>query len=173
MKAVVHHRYGGPELLRVLNIKAPEPKKGQVRVKVSACAVNLSDWEYLVGSPIFTRLVGGLFRPKTPVLGSDIVGVIDKLGADVSGLEVGQRVMGDYVMTRGGFAECASDVDCAGGGRGQDSGRRQRATGTPFLDAAAQSARESPRDLPPWSARIRGARGSDGNTKQQNRHRYS
>lgn len=107
MKAVIHDRYGGAELLRMSDIEVPEPAKGQVRVKVSACAVNLSDWEHLVGSPFYARLVGGLFRPKTSVLGSDIVGVIDKLGTGVSDLEVGQRVMGDFVMTRGGFAEYA------------------------------------------------------------------
>lgn len=107
MKAVVYDSYGGPELLRISNIELPEPKKGQIRVKVLACAVNLSDWEYLVGSPLYARLVGGLFRPKIPVLGSDIVGVIDKLGAEVSDLKLGQRVMGDFVMIRGGFAEYA------------------------------------------------------------------
>lgn len=107
MKAVVHDRYGGAELLRVEDQKIPEPAKDQIRVKVLACGVNLSDWEYLVGSPFYARLVGGLLRPKTPVLGSDIVGVIDKLGAGVTGFQVGQRIMGDYVMTRSGFAEYA------------------------------------------------------------------
>lgn len=76
-------------------------------MKVSACAVNLSDWEYLIGSPFYTRQINGLIRPKSSVLGSDIVGVVDKLGADVSEFNVGQRVMGDFVMTRGGFAERA------------------------------------------------------------------
>ncbi len=107
MKAVVYDRYGDPEVLRLSDIEVPEPAKGQVRIKVSACAVNLSDWEYLVGSPFYARLVGGLFRPSIRVLGSDIVGAIDKLGSGVSNLEVGQRVMGDFVMTRGGFAEYA------------------------------------------------------------------
>jgi len=107
MKAVVYNRYGGPEQLRISDIELPEPKNGQVRIKVSACAVNLSDWEYLVGSPFYARLVSGLFRPKAPVLGSDIVGVIDKLGANVTDMEVGQRIMGDFVTTRGGFAEYA------------------------------------------------------------------
>ncbi len=107
MKAVVYNRYGGPEQLRISDIEMPDPKKGEVRAKVLACAVNLSDWEYLVGSPLYSRLVGGLFRPKVPVLGSDIVGVIDKLGADVTDLEIGQRIMGDFVMTRGGFTEFA------------------------------------------------------------------
>lgn len=74
---------------------------------MSACAVNLSDWEHLVGSPFYVRLVGGLIRPSKRVLGSDIMGVIDKLGPGVSELREGQRIMGDFVMTRGGFAEYA------------------------------------------------------------------
>jgi NADPH:quinone reductase-like Zn-dependent oxidoreductase len=84
-----------------------------VRVKVLACAVNLSDWEYLVGDPFYARLVGGLFRPKNPVLGSDIVGVVDKLGSGASRFDLGDRVMGDLVMVRGGFAEyaCVSEAE--------------------------------------------------------------
>ncbi|MDJ0911112.1 MAG: NAD(P)-dependent alcohol dehydrogenase [Woeseiaceae bacterium] len=107
MRAVTYDRYGGPEALESSDIEIPEPTTDEIRVKVSDCAVNLSDWEYLVGSPFYTRLINGLFRPRSRVLGSDIVGVIDKLGADVSDFEVGQRIMGDFVMTRGGFAEYA------------------------------------------------------------------
>ncbi|NDW53255.1 NAD(P)-dependent alcohol dehydrogenase [Aliiroseovarius sp. PrR006] len=107
MKAVVYSRYGGPDQLQFADIDLPEPAKGEIRVKVLACAVNLSDWEYLTGAPAWVRTVGGLFKPKVPVLGSDIVGIVDKLGEGVSGFEIGQRVMGDYVMTRGGFAEYA------------------------------------------------------------------
>ena len=107
MMAVVHDRYGGPEMLRMAEIDVPEPAKGQIRVKVLACGVNLSDWEYLVGAPFYARLVGGLLRPGQKVLGSDIVGMVDKLGEGVTEFAVGQRVMGDFVMTRGGFAEYA------------------------------------------------------------------
>ncbi|MEL7449850.1 MAG: NAD(P)-dependent alcohol dehydrogenase [Pseudomonadota bacterium] len=107
MKAVVYDRYGGADRLKLSTIAASEPRAGELRVRVSACAVNLSDWEYLTGSPFYTRLIGGLFRPRVPVLGSDIVGVVDQLGAGVSGFEVGQRIMGDFVMSRRGFAEYA------------------------------------------------------------------
>ncbi|SHG80810.1 NAD(P)-dependent alcohol dehydrogenase [Marivita hallyeonensis] len=107
MKAVVQDRYGGPEHLKLADIAVPEPDPSQIRVKVLACAVNLSDWEYLVGSPFYARLIGGVFRPKHAVLGSDIVGVVDKLGASVKGFELGQRVMGDVVSERRGFAEYA------------------------------------------------------------------
>jgi NADPH:quinone reductase-like Zn-dependent oxidoreductase len=102
---VVQDRYGGPEHLSLADIPVPEPRKHQIRVKVLACAVNLSDWEYLVGSPLYARLVGGLIRPKYSVLGSDIVGIVDKLGPTASAFAIGDRVMGDFVMTRGGFAE--------------------------------------------------------------------
>lgn len=107
MKAIVQYRYGGPGDLRLSDLPIPEPKRGQVRVKVLACGVNLSDWEYLVGRPFYARLVGGVMRPKNPVLGSDIVGIVDALGDGVSGFTTGDRVMGDLVMTRGGFAEYA------------------------------------------------------------------
>lgn len=113
MKAVVQDRYGAPEHLRLAEVPIPEPRASEVRVKVLACAVNLSDWEYLVGDPFYARLVGGLFRPKNPVLGSDIVGVIDKLGSVASRFDLGDRVMGDLVMVRGGFAEyaCVSEAE--------------------------------------------------------------
>lgn len=107
MRAIVHSSYGGPDKLRLADIPLPEPAKDQIRVKVHACAVNLSDWEYLVGAPFYARLVGGLFRPRQPVLGSDIVGTVDAIGPQVQGFATGDRVMGDFVMTRGGFAEYA------------------------------------------------------------------
>jgi len=107
VKAIIYDHYGGPAQLRLAEVAIPEPRKGQVRVRVLTCGVNLSDWEYLVGSPLYARLVGGIRRPRQPVLGSDIVGVVEKLGPDVSDIDLGDRVMGDVVMIRGGFAEFA------------------------------------------------------------------
>lgn len=113
MKAVVQDRYGGPEHLRLAEVPMPEPRASEVRVRVLACAVNLSDWEYLVGDPFYARLVGGLFRPKYAVLGSDIVGIVDKLGPGATRFAIGDRIMGDVVMVRGGFAEyaCVSEAE--------------------------------------------------------------
>ncbi len=107
MKAILQDRYGGPEHLRLADIPVWEPARSQIRVRVLACAVNLSDWEYLIGAPFYARLVGGLMRPKHPVLGSDIVGIVDKLGPNTTGFSIGDRVMGDLVMVRGGFAQYA------------------------------------------------------------------
>jgi NADPH:quinone reductase-like Zn-dependent oxidoreductase len=79
VRAVVYDRYGEPEVLRLADLPVPEPGRGQVRVRIAATSVNLSDWECLVGSPAYAR-IGGLRRPARPVLGSDIAGLVDAVG---------------------------------------------------------------------------------------------
>ena len=104
MKAVVYDRYGGPEVLRVEDVPMPEPGEGQVRVKVAATSINLSDWECLRGSPAYAR-IGGLRSPARPILGSDIAGVVDDVGQGVTGFRPGDEVYGDNLALMGGFAE--------------------------------------------------------------------
>ena len=82
VKAAVYDRYGSPDVLRVEDVPIPSPGRGQVRVKVAATSVNLSDWEGLRGSPAYARL-GGLRAPRRHTLGSDIAGVVDEVGAGV------------------------------------------------------------------------------------------
>ena len=62
MRAVVHDQYGGPEVLRLEDVPLPWPGAGQVRVKVLATSLNLSDWEGLTGSPGYAR-IGGCVGP--------------------------------------------------------------------------------------------------------------
>lgn len=106
MRAVVQDRYGGPEVLRLVEVPVPEPGPGQVRVRVEATSLNLSDWECLVGRPAYARL-GGLRRPARPTLGSDIAGVVDAVGDGVTRFGVGDAVYGDNLGLKGGFAEHA------------------------------------------------------------------
>jgi NADPH:quinone reductase-like Zn-dependent oxidoreductase len=106
MRAVVYDRYGGPDVLRVQDVPVPEPGRGQVRVRVAATSLNLSDWESLTGSPAYVR-IAGLRRPSHRILGSDIAGVVDKVGEGVTGLRVGDEVYGDNLALMGGFAELA------------------------------------------------------------------
>ena len=61
MKAVVRDRYGKPEVLRVDDIDPPQLEEHHVLVRVRAVSLNLSDWECLVGSPLYSR-IGGLRR---------------------------------------------------------------------------------------------------------------
>lgn len=106
MKAAVYERYGAPEVLRLVEIPVPAPSAGQVRIKVAATAVNLSDWECLRGWPAYARL-GGLRTPAVRTLGSDIAGYVDMIGTGVSRFQPGDEVYGDNLQLKGGFAEYA------------------------------------------------------------------
>jgi NADPH:quinone reductase-like Zn-dependent oxidoreductase len=106
VKAVVYDRYGPPDVLRVEEVPKPSPTRGQVRVKVAATSVNLSDWEGLHGSPAYARF-GGLRSPARRTLGSDIAGVVDDVGQGVTRFRPGDEVYGDNLVLKGGFAEYA------------------------------------------------------------------
>ncbi|QOR69314.1 NAD(P)-dependent alcohol dehydrogenase [Ruania alkalisoli] len=106
MRAVVYDRYGPPEVLRLVDLPRPEPAHGQVLVRVRATSVNLSDYETLRGKPLYAR-IGGLRRPARSVLGSDIAGEVEAVGPGVQNLRPGDRVYGDNLMLKGGFAEFA------------------------------------------------------------------
>jgi NADPH:quinone reductase-like Zn-dependent oxidoreductase len=106
VRAVVYDRYGPPEVLRVEDAPVPTPAAGQVRVKVAATSVNLSDWECLRGSPAHAR-TGGLRAPSRRTLGSDIAGVVDAVGPGVTRWRPREEVYGDNLALMGGFAEYA------------------------------------------------------------------
>jgi NADPH:quinone reductase-like Zn-dependent oxidoreductase len=106
VKAVVHDRYGSPDVLRVEDVPVPSPAPGQVRVQVVAVSVNLSDWEGLRGSPAYAR-IGGWRAPARRALGSDIAGVVDAVGDGVTRFRPGDQVYGDNLALKGGFAEYA------------------------------------------------------------------
>jgi NADPH:quinone reductase-like Zn-dependent oxidoreductase len=106
VKAVVYDRYGPPDVLRVEDVPKPSPARDQVRVKVAATSLNLSDWECMRGSPAYARF-GGLFSPANRTLGSDIAGVVDEIGDGVTRFRPGDEVYGDNLVLKGGFAEYA------------------------------------------------------------------
>jgi NADPH:quinone reductase-like Zn-dependent oxidoreductase len=95
---VVVTRHGGPEVLQVVEEDLPEPRAGEVRVRVLAAGISgydLMDRRY--------SFPGGPALPYTP--GQDIVGVADKLGEGVSTVEPGQEVAGFTFGDGGGYAE--------------------------------------------------------------------
>ncbi|WP_063025401.1 NAD(P)-dependent alcohol dehydrogenase [Nocardia niwae] len=106
MRAVVYDRYGGPEVLSVAEVPVPSPGPKQVLVQVHATSVNLSDWETLRGTPLYSR-IGGLRAPGRPVLGSDIAGRVEAVGSEVTLFAPGEEVYGDNLTLKGGFAEYA------------------------------------------------------------------
>lgn len=106
MRAWVHDRYGPPSGLRLEDVPVPKPKPDQVLVKVAAVSLNLSDWETLTGSPLYSR-IGGWRRPRRLTLGSDIAGVVEAIGDEVTEVRPGHAVYCDNLGLKGGFAEYA------------------------------------------------------------------
>ena len=106
MKAVVYTRYGPPGVLRLADVEEPVPKRGEVLVKVHAVSLNGSDWETLRGKPLYSR-IGGPFRPRHHVLGSDIAGRVAAAGPDAALFRPGDEVFADILSHMGGFAEYA------------------------------------------------------------------
>jgi len=104
MKAVVYTRYGPPEVLGLADVKTPVPGDDEVLVKVCAVSLNRSDWEGLRGTPLYSR-IGGLFRPRRHVLGSDIAGRVEATGHAATRFKPGEDVFADVLSRMGGFAE--------------------------------------------------------------------
>jgi len=104
MKAVVYTRYGPPDVLRLTDVETPVPKDDEVLVKVHAVSLNASDWEVLRGKPLYSR-IGGPFRPRHHILGSDIAGRVEAAGRQVTRFRPGQDVFADILSSMGGFAE--------------------------------------------------------------------
>jgi NADPH:quinone reductase-like Zn-dependent oxidoreductase len=104
MKAVVYTRYGPPEMLGLADVPAPVPQDGEVLVQVHAVSLNASDWEALRGKPLYSR-IGGPFRPRHHILGSDIAGRVEAAGRHVTRFRPGQDVFADILSHMGGFAE--------------------------------------------------------------------
>ena len=106
MKALVSREYGRSEVLKLEDVPIPEPKKDQVLIRVKAVSLNSSDWEFLSGSPIYIRMWGWK-RPRINILGSDVAGIVEKIGENVTQFKPGDEVFGDIMYHWGGFAEYA------------------------------------------------------------------
>jgi len=104
MKAMVHERYGSPDVLQLKEVAKPTPSDDQVLVEVHAASLNAADWHLLRGKPLLMRLASGLLKPKNKVLGSDIAGKVEAVGRHVRQVRRGDEVFGNV---RGGFAEYA------------------------------------------------------------------
>jgi NADPH:quinone reductase-like Zn-dependent oxidoreductase len=95
MQAIVQDRYGAPErVLRPAQIDRPQVGTDEVLVRVRATSVNTPDWATVAGVPYVLRLRSGLRRPSQPVRGSDLAGVVEAVGRDVTDLRPGDEVLG-------------------------------------------------------------------------------
>jgi NADPH:quinone reductase-like Zn-dependent oxidoreductase len=106
MKAAVLTRYGSPEVLEVRDVPAPVPRDDEVLVRVHASTVCYGD-RIIRKGPLFVRLLNGLWRPKTTILGADLAGTVLAVGKNVSRFAPGDQVFGSRGEKFGGYAELA------------------------------------------------------------------
>jgi NADPH:quinone reductase-like Zn-dependent oxidoreductase len=102
MKAVVQERYGSPDTLALREIAVPDVPDDGVLVRVRASSVNAVDWHEMTGSPVLVRISEGWRAPKQLVKGTDVAGVVEAVGKDVTELRPGDEVFGTRA---GAFAE--------------------------------------------------------------------
>ncbi|MBL8517796.1 MAG: NAD(P)-dependent alcohol dehydrogenase [Betaproteobacteria bacterium] len=97
MKAVVCERYGPPEVLRLTETATPQPRDNELLIRIHATTVTFADRRIRAmdappGFGVLMRLAFGVSRPRQPVLGSELAGVVDAVGSAVHAFRPGDRV---------------------------------------------------------------------------------
>ena len=129
MRAVVHDRYGPPEVLHIEEVERPVPKDDDVLIRIHATTVNRSDCALRAAEPFFSRFLTGIRRPRQRILGSEFAGVVEVAGPAVTEFKNGDTVFGMKPWKFGAHAEFIAV---------QESGPlAHMPDGTPFEEAAA------------------------------------
>lgn len=85
MEAARFTRFGGPEVLEIVDLPEPHARAGEVRVRVRAAGVNASDWK---------KRSGQMDQELPQTIGYEAAGVVDEIGDDVTGVHLGDEVVG-------------------------------------------------------------------------------
>jgi NADPH:quinone reductase-like Zn-dependent oxidoreductase len=106
MRAVVHEKYGPPEVLRLREIERPVPAEDELLVRIHATTVNRTDCHIRAANPFIWRIFGaGFRRPKQRLSGSELAGEVVAVGAAVAEFVVGDHVFGTSGYRFGAHAE--------------------------------------------------------------------
>ncbi|WP_433160474.1 NAD(P)-dependent alcohol dehydrogenase [Kribbella sp. CA-247076] len=104
MRAILQHTYGAPDVLRAGRLARPTIGDHEVLVRVRAAGLDRGTWHLMTGKPYLLRLAFGLRRPRNPVPGRDVAGLVEAVGPAVTRFAVGDEV---YGVAPGSFAEYA------------------------------------------------------------------
>ena len=114
MKAIVATQYGGPEVLQLKEVQKPTPKAHEILIKVHATTVTAADFRmrsFTVPAAVWipARLALGITKPRQPIFGSELAGVVEAVGKDVTRFKVGDQVFASTLTENfGGYAEYKS-----------------------------------------------------------------
>ena len=120
MKAIVYDHYGPPEVWRLADVPVPEPKPGEVLIRIHSTAITRSDCETRDANrkagplvTVLSRLVSGVLSPRQPILGKDFAGVVEAVGDGTAEFKPGDRVFGSTGFRFGAFAELMAIPEAA------------------------------------------------------------
>lgn len=110
MRAAVYDRFGGPEVVRVIDVAVPQPGANDVLIRVVASTVSAADHRMRArdlprGIGLLAMPVVGLFRPRRRILGMDFAGIVEAVGTDVTRFAPGDEVLGMTGSAFGAHAE--------------------------------------------------------------------
>lgn len=129
MKAIVCYKYGSPKDLQLVEVPRPIPLAGEVLVKVKATTINDWDWSLVRGKPYAYRLIYGLTKPKRPIFGVELAGIVEEVGDKVANFQIGDSVYGDISLNDwGAWAEYTAVPENA---------LKRIPTGMSFIEASA------------------------------------
>lgn len=160
MKAIIHDRYGSPDVLELREVEQPGITEDGVLVRVRAASVNPVDWYGMTGRPTVARVMGGLLKPKDNRIGVDFAGTVEAVGGAVTRFSPGDEVFG---RGDGAWAEYVCVAE--------DGPIVQKPANTPFEEAAAvpvagltalQGLRDAGQTQPGQRVLINGASGGVG-----------
>src|ERR671921_1680487 len=160
MKAIVRDAYGSPDVLELREIDIPEIADDEVLVHVHAAGVGRDVWHVMRGLPYPIRLAGFGFRaPRNPVIGSDVAGVVEAVGKNVTRFQPGDEVFG---IGKGSYAEyvCAREDKLAN--KPVNLSFEQAAVVAIMGSTALQALRDHGKVLPDQEVLIIGASGGVG-----------
>ena len=163
MKAIVYEEYGPPDILEYKEVEKTAPKEGEVLLKVFASSVNWGDWHNLRADPFLVRLAAGFTKPKNKILGFDVAGWIEAVGANTKQFQPGDDVFGDIYTSGGGaFAEYVAVPEKVLVSKPANITFEQAATGTAAAVTALQGLRDHGQIQPGQKVLIHGASGGVG-----------
>jgi len=110
MRVAAYERYGPPDVVQLIEVEKPTPRDGEVLIRVRATTVNSADWRVRSldvpdGFRLLSRLFFGYWKPRQPILGTELAGTIEAVGAGVTKFKVGDDVFAFSGVHMGCHAE--------------------------------------------------------------------
>jgi len=107
MKAVIYTKYGPPDVLQLVDVEKPTPKDNEVLIRVCATSVTAADTMMRRGDTFLSRIILGLRKPRKrfEILGTELAGIIESVGKDVTRFKKGDQVYGFRGFGTGVYAE--------------------------------------------------------------------